>query len=222
MENTISIAEFAKKSSWKNCMDASKGLDSWDNYSGTNLGHKIIVISQTRDSEILDQSNFDTALEMLGGESKDVEVIRFGHWACGWIESVMVNPKAKRKVKIALEIHNSLQNYPVLDESDFSEREDEYQSEYAEQAKEDLSRALELHFRIKNGKVLKSIAFDLNMECQGYYGNSSCVDVYTCRKPDKRDIERLLNCIGQMEWRHAKSKVFKKLVAAIKAYKVIL
>jgi hypothetical protein len=69
---------------------------------------------QTRDSGPLDQSNFETALEILGGESSYVEV-RF--------EIIIVKPTAKKTVQKLQSIYDSLADYPVLDDSDYSERE---------------------------------------------------------------------------------------------------
>ena len=50
------------------------------------------VVGQSRDSSELEQSNFATALVMLGGEGENVRVERYGHWAVGWIEEVYVRP----------------------------------------------------------------------------------------------------------------------------------
>jgi hypothetical protein len=78
---------------------------------------------QTRDSGPLDQSNFETALEILGGESSYVEVHRFGHWGPGWFEIIIVKPTAKKTVQKLQSIYDSLADYPLLDEMDYSKRE---------------------------------------------------------------------------------------------------
>lgn len=83
----------------------------------------VVPVSQTRDSGPLDQSNFASALAMLGGESDDVEVHRFGHWGPGWFEVIIVNPANAALVKIAESIESSLADYPVLDDQDHSRRE---------------------------------------------------------------------------------------------------
>ncbi len=84
----------------------------------------VLPVSQTRDSEPLAQSNFAAALEILGGESRGVEVHRFGHWGPGWFEIIIVNPRS-RYAAIAKDIERALEDYPVLDDSDLSERENE-------------------------------------------------------------------------------------------------
>lgn len=80
----------------------------------------LVVLGQNRDSSILDQSNFICALESLGGESNTVEVHRFRHWACGWLEVLIADPSRQSDVD---EIHGALADYPVLNEMDYSDRE---------------------------------------------------------------------------------------------------
>lgn len=208
----MNIQEYAVQKSWKYQMDNSKGLGGWNNYGGgMDKPDWIVVVGRNRDSEMLDESNFEAALERLGGEGKNVAVERFGHWGCGWFELLLVNPKSKKHVKIAFEIHNDLQDYPLLDESDFCERESEYQSEYAENVKGDLAKALSKHFRVKPSTALTRLAYDLNMEAQAYYGNDACINVYVSRSPDDRDKTQLKNCMGQMQYRYKKSKVFQAI-----------
>ena len=84
----------------------------------------LIVSSRNRDSECLDESNFHSALEMLGGEGDDVQIHRFGHWANGWFELILVRPNTAA-AKEAEEIETSLAQYPVLNDDDLSEREQE-------------------------------------------------------------------------------------------------
>lgn len=201
---------------WRSEMGRT-GLDGWSNYSGPEpeIADWIIVCSQGRDSEMMQASNFDCALEQLGGQSDHVKIERFGHWACGWFELLCVNPKSKRKSKIAYDILKALDNYPVLDESDYYERETEYQTAFAESAKNDLAESLSKHFSVKNTRELKALALELNTECQRYYGNDSCVDIYPMRTPDERDIKRLTECMRQLSYYDKKSKAFQSLAKAL-------
>ena len=101
------------------------GLDSLDNYAGEIPEDKWhVVLTQSRDSEILTKSNWAVALEELGGESEHVEIHRFGHWACGWWEALCV-AKDSEAWEPAKEMHDSLSDYPVLDEEHHSEMETE-------------------------------------------------------------------------------------------------
>jgi len=80
----------------------------------------VLPVCRTRDSGPLDDSNVDAALSMLGGESDTVELHRFGHWGPGWFEIVLCHPFMRA---MAEEVDSKLENYPVLDEEDFSQRE---------------------------------------------------------------------------------------------------
>lgn len=76
-----------------------------------------------RDAGALTRSNFKCQLKALGGESETVEVHRFGHWGPGWFEIVLIDPKDAERVKIAESIESALEDYPVLDDMDFSQEE---------------------------------------------------------------------------------------------------
>ncbi len=106
-----------------------KGMSGWDseaNYCGGRRPDWVIGFSQTRDSDHLDQSNFAVALDTLGGESEGtVEVVRIGHWACGWVEQILVHRDATEKLQVLLKLLDDYDSYPVLDEEDFSARETE-------------------------------------------------------------------------------------------------
>lgn len=81
-----------------------------------------VLLCRDRDASIIGESNFATALKSLGGESDTCEVRRFGHWAVGWIEHIFLHPSREKEGE---EIEGALANYPVLDDSDLSEREQE-------------------------------------------------------------------------------------------------
>jgi hypothetical protein len=76
--------------------------------------------SQTRDSDALDRSNFETLQKLLDDQGVEYEVHRFGHWGPGWIEIVLVHPDGTDHID---EIRRRLDDYPILDENDHSERE---------------------------------------------------------------------------------------------------
>ena len=108
----------------------------------------LVVIGRNRDSDHLAQSNFDCALKALGGESDDVEVHRFGHWACGWLEIIIVRPDTDAANE-ATEIESCLADYPLLDENDLSKREyeaynEEWESWGAREFRSELVRKLDL------------------------------------------------------------------------------
>lgn len=99
------------------------GFDSLNNYVGALPEEKLLVVlTRSRDSDVLTESNWECAVEKLGGESDEVEIHRFGHWACGWWEALCV-VEGTTAHEIATQIESDLNHYPVLDDSDFSERE---------------------------------------------------------------------------------------------------
>jgi len=98
------------------------GFDSAGAFLDDRQDWLVAPVSRTRDSGPFDESNFAAALEMLGGESEEVEVHRFGHWGPGWFEIIIVAPNTDAAKK-AEDIEASLENYPLLDDEDFSRRE---------------------------------------------------------------------------------------------------
>lgn len=104
-----------------------EALELWKaapNYGGDDFSNYYVVYTKHRDSDALTESNFDKALEMLGGENEEAGVIvaRANHWAVGWVENLLVRQDATEKVAIAQEIENKLEDYPILDESDYETR----------------------------------------------------------------------------------------------------
>jgi len=82
-----------------------------------------VLLGRNRDSSILENCNFEVALETLGDNSGDVQVYRFGHWACGWLEVLLVSDKGSEELRTkAGEIVCSLADYPILDEDRYHEK----------------------------------------------------------------------------------------------------
>jgi hypothetical protein len=106
-----------------------------DSYGGFSPDGDYCVLSRTRDSLLLDESNWDAACNSLCAEAYDegqcgfidrpnVYHWRAGHWACGWVEYLMVRADAPESIREeAGEIVCSLADYPILNESDYSDRE---------------------------------------------------------------------------------------------------
>ena len=85
----------------------------------------VLPCAHNRDSDCLTESNFYVAekmLEKIDPEGNDHSNERFGHWANGWFEIIVVRPNTPA-AKEAERIQEKLNDYPVLDEDDFSERE---------------------------------------------------------------------------------------------------
>lgn len=91
-----------------------------------------VVCGQNRDSDSLTRSNFRSMLKALGGESDTVAIERENHWACGWVEFILVHPDDAARITKANEIREALEDYPVVDEMDWSELESTETWEYVE------------------------------------------------------------------------------------------
>ncbi|MEI6232631.1 MAG: hypothetical protein WCT04_06240 [Planctomycetota bacterium] len=119
----------------------------------------VVPVGRNRDSGPVAESNFKAALEMLGGESDDVEVCKFGHWACGWFEIILVQPGTPF-AEVGDEIEARLDDYPFLDENDVSNREyEEFLSGWKSYGAGDFRTAIRKTFEITEDetKVLDNI-----------------------------------------------------------------
>lgn len=108
-------------------------------YGGFSPDGDYIIVSRTRDSNCLEESNYFTAFNSLKRVAEPFRTppeapneiwrdwvydFRAGHWACGWVEYLLVRADAPDEIlEAAGEIVCSLADYPVLDEEDLSERE---------------------------------------------------------------------------------------------------
>jgi hypothetical protein len=119
-------------------------LPQWETpeyYGGFNPIGDYVIYSQHRDSDALSRSNYRRTFEDLinyaetlncqdkgtdgeGDESDMVYDFRAGHWAVGWVETILICQNAPDKLQaMAREIIDALADYPVYDESDYSELE---------------------------------------------------------------------------------------------------
>ena len=90
-----------------------------------------IVYTHHRDSRLLDQSNAaaieDAMRPFLDEDDPDIIEEHHGHWACGWIDGFAIRVFRDGKVTRAfctyMDLVGRLDDYPVLDEEDYSRRE---------------------------------------------------------------------------------------------------
>lgn len=78
---------------------------------GRELAEWLIVYSMNRDSDALQAINFDT----MRAQFAEYEVLNFGHWACGWVEYLIIPPGGADET-LAHKLHDKLEEYPILDE----------------------------------------------------------------------------------------------------------
>jgi hypothetical protein len=93
----------------------------------------VVPVILTRDCGILATSNFEGACGLVSDASVmdnalSFETHRLGHWGPGWFEILIVRP-GSAAATAAAEIETRLEDYPVLDEDDYGEREVEYAEE---------------------------------------------------------------------------------------------
>jgi hypothetical protein len=81
-----------------------------------------IVYTVNRDSGLLAQSNAEQIAEALAPFPDDAIPQRHRHWACGWIDGYAIRVGSEAW-KVYTDLVARLEDYPVLDETDYSKRE---------------------------------------------------------------------------------------------------
>ena len=123
----LTLEEAAKEAAgnWRKfdcfCWHRARDLDDPENWC--------IVYSHNRDSGLLDESNaaaIEATMEpFLEGEDLCPE--HHHHWACGWIDGYSIRVFRDGQITEAFrkyhELAERLDNYPLLDEEDYSSRE---------------------------------------------------------------------------------------------------
>jgi hypothetical protein len=102
--------------------DPTMRMKMWskeDNYMGKDYSDYFVLMGHTRDSDALTESNFHTALDMMGGESNTVIVARMNHWLVGWVEGIFIHKSDQEAIDKGEDILAQLEEYPVLDEDDY-------------------------------------------------------------------------------------------------------
>lgn len=189
-----------------------------DNYSGQHFDDYYVGPSRNRGSDVLTESNFETALEMLGGEHEpEVVVAHSSHWAVGWVQQILVHKDAAKEVEILKEIAKKLKAYPVLDDDDFSERESEkrdsdFEANSSQMVKE-LGRAIGIEEpKGQEEKDLEAIARQVYSWAVGYWGlDDAWASPSRMKKMNDHDWSKLE--------RHVKSPLVAQLKSAIKGDK---
>lgn len=84
----------------------------------------LCVAGRSRDSDLLEESNFTVARERLETiDSDGIAVESENHWAVGWVETLLVDPNKPDLVAEAEWIRSAIEDYPILDESDYLDRQ---------------------------------------------------------------------------------------------------
>jgi hypothetical protein len=111
-----------------------------------------IVYTDNRDSGILDKSNAEVIRKELSKFPKTAKEETHRHWACGFVNgwSIKVyNNKGRitRAFQKFYELWKRLEDYPILDEELYSQKEaEEIESAWADYIRSDFEKALEKQF----------------------------------------------------------------------------
>jgi hypothetical protein len=111
-------------------------LQKWTlprDYFGAEWPDWYVFLSQNRDSDIITESNFKVAYDRLqaipqtGTVSDDPDsdtciIVRASHWACGWVEWIAIHESDTARLAAAQKMLDALNQYPLLDEDDVSQR----------------------------------------------------------------------------------------------------
>lgn len=88
-----------------------------------------IVYTHNRDSDLLTLSNADAIAKALEPFEEDAIAERHSHWACGWVDGYALRVYRNGQITAAFrhycELRARLEDYPCLDEEDYSRREHE-------------------------------------------------------------------------------------------------
>ncbi len=122
MATAIESADLPTYASWAPTGFDTKGL-------GLNDRQDWLVgpVATNRDAGVLQRSNWEVVtgeLAKVDPEGKEHEIHRFGHWANGWFEILLVKPGSKAH-ECAAEWACSLSEYPVASEEHFGNLEHE-------------------------------------------------------------------------------------------------
>jgi hypothetical protein len=119
------LAQKAQEWAWHDSRD-----QHWDGPTdGSDKENWAQTVSMNRDSDLMEQSNFNTiSYDMETRFPDDVEQHRFGHWAVGHIDHLFVriydaNGEYTPAFDAIVEWEQRLADYPVADEDDYSRME---------------------------------------------------------------------------------------------------
>lgn len=111
------------------------------NYSGGSWPEWFVFLSQNRDSDALERSNFTCALaavqrasSTVGGHEDDQEIapqpVRENHFAVGWVEWIAIHSADAGALAEAERLADKLDGYPVVNEDHLSTLEHNEAMEY--------------------------------------------------------------------------------------------
>ena len=173
------------------------------------------------DQDTLNLSNQQAILaEIEKINPKHIEIQSNNHWACGWVEQIAVklfhHGKPTKAGLKALELYRALEDYPVLDESDYSEREYNATEDEICSYRKEFRQAILDYFKLESipdnltEEELDSIAAEIYHEDCGYRGRS---DAFVDEKSIKRYFEQYAK--GYCNHQDYYAPIIQKLLAGM-------
>lgn len=175
-------------------------------------GDWLIAYTTTRDADCLARSNWECFVELLTGQSAHtgakgssdltdcVAIEEASHWAVGWVQYLIIRPDAAEQIAEARAARADLENYPVLNDTHYSNLEyEEYGKFFKSDARFEFKHALRA-FELSDAALglIESAPLDRLLEWfesripSGEYQD----DGYPCFDLAFRNIERAE--VGQM------------------------
>lgn len=114
LAHTEQARAVARATGWN--LDAYAADQEW---SAVGIG----PVGRSRDSEALETSNYRTACAILDAAGARYTEPTFGHWAFGWVGEIAYDAGDPATVAAVAGIRARLDDYPVLDEMDYSAQE---------------------------------------------------------------------------------------------------
>jgi len=163
-----------------------KYIERWKNpgsYIGPDHSQFFVGFGTNRDDDALGRSNYKFALSELqkfqttfidesGDEIETVQDVRDSHWACGWIEYILVHESNIKALERLEELKKGYDSYPVLDDDSWNEEEEEEREEtWKNCGSSMLQDAREWLENVLTVEELHSDEFE-RIVCDSFYWNS--------------------------------------------------
>ncbi len=103
-------------------------MNKWkaaSNYVGQDYSEYYVIYSQNRDSGTLERSNFECITAALDPKmdtddaNENVITVRASHWACGWVEDIMIHESDIKALAHAEDIEAQIEAYPVYNDDHY-------------------------------------------------------------------------------------------------------
>ena len=101
-------------------------MQKWNgqDYLGKRFDDYFVLYTTNRDADTLTESNYRSIRKYLDDHPHVAYTIfTASHWACGWIEQILIYSGDAASVSFCNKIIEKLDDYPVFNDEDFSDLE---------------------------------------------------------------------------------------------------